>query len=35
VLCFLGRTVASRYGIRFDDLLGLHFFMASDFNPHN
>jgi membrane associated rhomboid family serine protease len=33
VLCFLGRAVASKYGISFDDLLGLHFFMASDFNP--
>jgi membrane associated rhomboid family serine protease len=25
--------VAARYGIRLDDVLGLHFFLASDFNP--
>lgn len=31
LLMFLGKLVAVRYGIDFDDLLGLHFFMASDF----
>ena len=32
VLCFLGKIVAEKYGIDINDLLGLHFFMASDFN---
>lgn len=31
VLCFFGAIVARRYGIDLNDLLGLHFFMASDF----
>lgn len=31
VLCFLGAIVARRYGIDLNDLLGLHFFRASDF----
>lgn len=31
LLMYLGKVVAQRYGIDFDDLLGLHFFMASDF----
>ena len=31
VLCFFGTIVARRYGIDLNDLLGLHFFMASDF----
>ena len=31
VLCFFGSIVARRYGIDLNDLLGLHFFMASDF----
>ena len=31
VLCFFGNIVARRYGIDLNDLLGLHFFMASDF----
>lgn len=30
-LMLLGKYAAARYGIDFDDLLGLHFFMASDF----
>lgn len=33
VLCFLGAMVARRYGIDLNDMLGLHFFLASDFNP--
>lgn len=33
VLCFFGGVVAMKYGINLNDLLGLHFFMASDFNP--
>ncbi len=33
VLCFFGGVVAMKYGIDLNDLLGLHFFMASDFNP--
>ena len=32
VLCFLGMFVAERYGIDINLLLGLHFFLASDFN---
>lgn len=31
VLCFFGAIVARRYGIGLNDVLGLHFFMASDF----
>ena len=31
LLMFFGKLVAIRYGIDFDDLLGLHFFKASDF----
>lgn len=32
VLFFLGSIVAPKYGINLTDWLGLHFFMASDFN---
>ena len=32
VLCFLGIIVARKYGIDVENLLGLHFFLASDFN---
>lgn len=32
VLCFLGMFVARKYGVDIENLLGLHFFMASDFN---
>lgn len=32
VLCFFGYVVAERYGIDLNDLFGLHFFLASDFN---
>jgi len=31
LLMYLAKIVAVRYGIDFDDLLGLHFFLASDF----
>ena len=31
VLCFFGGIVAKRYGIDLNDVLGLHFFLASDF----
>ena len=31
ILMFAGRYVAQRYGIDLDNLLGLHFFLASDF----
>ena len=31
VLCFFGNIVARRYGIDLNDMLGLHFFLASDF----
>ena len=31
VLFFLGKLVATRYGVDLDDLLGLHFFLAPDF----
>lgn len=31
VLCFFGAIVANRYGIDLNDVLGLHFFLASDF----
>ena len=33
VLCFFGNVVARRYGVNLNDMLGLHFFMASDFKP--
>jgi len=33
VLCFLGAMVARRYGVDLNDMLGLHFFPAPDFNP--
>ena len=32
VLCFFGMLVAKRYGLDVENLLGLHFFLASDFN---
>lgn len=32
LLCFLGTIVARRYGIDVENMLGLHFFLASDFN---
>ena len=32
VLCFFGMLVAKRYGIDVENLLGLHFCLASDFN---
>ena len=32
VLCFFGMLVAKRYGIDVENLLGLHYFLASDFN---
>lgn len=32
LLCFLGIIVARRYGIDVENMLGLHFFLASDFN---
>lgn len=32
VLCFFGMVVAQRYGVDLNHLLGLHFFLASDFN---
>ena len=32
VLCFFGMLVAKRYGIDVENLLGIHFFLASDFN---
>lgn len=31
VLCFFGAIVARRYGIDLNEILGLHFFLASDF----
>ena len=31
VLCFFGTIVARKYGVDLTDILGLHFFMASDF----
>lgn len=31
VLCFFGALVARRYGLDLNDMLGLHFFLASDF----
>lgn len=33
VLFFFGSVVASRYGVDLDRYLGLHFFLADDFNP--
>ena len=34
VLCFCGAYVAKvRFGLNLNDILGLHFFMASDFKP--
>lgn len=33
VLLYLGTIVAQSYGIDLADYLGLHFFMANDFNP--
>ena len=33
VLCFFGTLVARKYGIDINDLFGLHFFLASEFNP--
>ena len=33
VLIFFGTIVAQNYGIDLIDYLGLHFFLASDFNP--
>lgn len=32
VLCFFGAIVAQKYGINLNNYLGLHFFLASDFN---
>lgn len=34
VLMFLGMLVASKQGVDLNDLLGLHFFMSSDFEPY-
>ncbi len=33
VLVFFGTIVAQRYGLDLTNYLGLHFFLASDFNP--
>lgn len=33
VLLFLGQLVAQSYGINLSDYLGLHFFLADNFNP--
>ena len=33
VLVFFGTLVAQRYGLDLTNYLGLHFFLASDFNP--
>ena len=33
ILVFFGTIVAQRYGIDLTNYLGLHFFLASDFNP--
>lgn len=33
VLCFFGTIVARRYGVDLESMFGLHFFLASDFNP--
>lgn len=32
VLCFFGAIVAQKYGVNLNNYLGLHFFLASDFN---
>ena len=32
VLCFFGMFVARKYGVDIENMLGLHFFLASDFN---
>lgn len=32
VLCFFGSIVGKKYGFDLNDICGLHFFMASDFN---
>ena len=32
ILCFFGYQVAKKYGIDLNDMFGLHFFLASDFN---
>lgn len=32
ILCFFGYQVAKKYSIDLNDMLGLHFFLASDFN---
>ncbi len=32
-LCYFAGVVAVKYGINLNNMLGLHFFMASDFNP--
>ena len=32
LLFFLAKLVAVRYGVDLDNLLGLHFFLAPDFN---
>lgn len=32
-LCFFGAIVGERYGINVNNWLGLHFFLAPDFNP--
>ena len=32
VLCFFGAIVAQKYGMDLNQTLGLHFFLASDFN---
>ena len=34
VLCLFGAVVAQRRGIELDSILGLHFFLASDFKPY-
>ena len=33
VLLFLAQFVAQSYGINLSDYLGLHFFLADNFNP--
>ena len=33
VLVFFGTIIAQRYGLDLTNYLGLHFFLASDFNP--
>ena len=33
VLCFLGAFAARKHGVDLNDILGLHFFLASDFKP--